>query len=164
MRRTRKKRKLTTVTSPSAGADSCFHFKPTFRFALYVIFLSCLVFSGRKSTASGAPADKQHAKPYALIFGTVWGPDGRPVYGVAVKIRLATEKKTRWRVYSDHNGEFAQRVPAGKADYVIWLDLKGYKQEGGKQLHQSEDVKVHVDYDERVDTGLHLTSSPANRQ
>ena len=70
---------------------------------------------------------KSHETPYALIFGTVWGPDDKPVYGVKVKIRRQDEKKTRWEVYSDHNGEFAQRVPAGKADYVAWADLKGYK-------------------------------------
>ena len=81
-----------------------------------------------------------------MIFGTVWGPDDRPVYGVKVKIRRENEKKPRWEVYSDHHGEFAQRVPAGKADYVAWADVKGNK----------SSVSIHVDYDERVDAGLHL--------
>jgi hypothetical protein len=81
-----------------------------------------------------------------VIVGTVWGPDDKPVYGVKVKIRRENEKRARWEVYSDHHGEFGQRVPAGKADYVAWADLKGYK----------STVTVHVDYDERVDTGLHL--------
>jgi hypothetical protein len=36
-------------------------------------------------------------------------------------------QKARWELYSNHTGEFAQRVPAGKADYVVWADLKGYK-------------------------------------
>jgi hypothetical protein len=85
-------------------------------------------------------------KPYAVIFGTVWGPDDRPVYGVKVKIRRENEKKARWEVYSDHNGEFAQRVPAGKAEYVAWAELKG----------QKSSATVEVEYDERVDTGLHL--------
>jgi len=43
----------------------------------------------------------------------------------------------------------------GKQDYVIWADATGYKSAGGKRL-QAEPVKVHVDADERVDTGLHL--------
>lgn len=98
---------------------------------------------------------KKHDQPYALIFGTVWGPDARPVYGVKVKIRLKDEKKARWEVYSDHQGEFAQRVPAGKADYVLTPDLKGLKTQSGSKL-QADDVEVHVDYDERVDTGVHL--------
>ena len=28
----------------------------------------------------------QKSKPYALIAGTVWGPDDRPVYGVTVNV------------------------------------------------------------------------------
>src|SRR5579871_3050387 len=100
----------------------------------------------------------QKDKPYALIFGTVWGPDNRPIYGVRVKIRRKTDKpkKVRWEVYSDHMGEFAQRVPAGEADYVLWADLKGYKPADGKPLHLPEEVTVHIYNDEREDTGLHL--------
>jgi hypothetical protein len=100
-------------------------------------------------------AENKHEKPYAVIFGTVWGPDDHPVYGVKVKIRRENEKKARWELYSDHNGEFAQRVPPGKQDYVVWAELKGHKSENGQQLHE-EEVKVHIDADERVDTGLHL--------
>lgn len=97
----------------------------------------------------------RHDQPYAVIFGTVWGPDDHPVYGVKVKIRRENEKKARWELYSDHNGEFAQHVPPGKQDYVIWADTKGYKSASGKRL-QAEAVKLHIDGDERVDTGLHL--------
>jgi hypothetical protein len=101
----------------------------------------------------------QNSKPYALIFGTVWGPDNRPVYGVTVHIRRATDKpkKVRWEVYSDHSGEFAQRVPAGEADYILSADLKGYRPADGQPLHLAQEVTVHVYNDEREDTGLHLT-------
>jgi hypothetical protein len=100
----------------------------------------------------------QREKPYAVIFGTVWGPDNRPVYGVTVKIRRATDKpkKTRWEVYSDHHGEFAQRVPAGESDYILSANLKGIKGPDGKPLHLAQEVKVHVYNEEREDTGLHL--------
>ena len=97
--------------------------------------------------ATAAPAQP---KPYALIFGTVWDAGGNPVYGVKVKIRKADEKKARWELYSDHRGEFAQRVPAGAADYVVWAEPKGHKG------HVAE-TRVHVENDERVDIGLHLT-------
>jgi hypothetical protein len=101
----------------------------------------------------------QKEKPYALIFGTVWGPDNLPVYGVRVKIRRATDKpkKVRWEVYSDHHGEFAQRVPAAEADYILSADLKGVKFSDGTQARLPEEVKVHIYNDEREDTGLHLT-------
>jgi hypothetical protein len=94
--------------------------------------------------------------PYALIFGTVWGPDDHPVYGVLVKIRRNRDKKAKWQLPSDHHGEFAQRIPAGEADYVVWADLKGVKTADGKPLHLVKEVPVHVDNDERVDVGLHL--------
>ena len=95
-------------------------------------------------------------KPYALIFGTVWGPDGRPVYGVKVKIRRANQKKPKWELYSDHSGEFAQRLPAGKADYVVWADTKGVKLLNGRKLDPGSEVTVHIESDERTDIGLHL--------
>ncbi len=102
--------------------------------------------------------DKDKAKPYAVIAGTVWGPDDRPVYGVTVKIRRASDnpKKAKWEVYSDHMGEFAQRVPAGESDYILWTDLKGFKSTDGKPVHLVQQVTVHIYNDEREDTGLHL--------
>jgi len=95
-------------------------------------------------------------KPYALIFGTVWGPDDRPVYGVKVLIRRVDQKKAKWELYSDHQGEFAQRVPATKADYLVWPDLKGFKSLTEKPLQPCAPVTVHIEYDERADIGLHL--------
>ena len=105
---------------------------------------------------AAASAQSKHAKPYALIFGTVWGPDNRPVYAVKVKIRRADQNKAKWELYSDHSGEFAQRLPTGPADYVVWADLKGYKSSDGRQLQPGDAVKVHIDNDERADIGLHL--------
>lgn len=100
--------------------------------------------------------EQSKAPNYALIFGTVWGPDDRPVYGVEVKIRVAGEKKARWKVSSNRLGEFEQRVPVGKQDYVLWTDLKGYKNPAYKHLQPGPEVTVHLENDERVDTGVHL--------
>jgi len=107
--------------------------------------------------AAAGKRAKDNEKPYALIFGTVWGPDGHALYGVKVKIRRADEKKARWELHSDHAGEFAQRVPAGKADYVVWADVKGYKLDSGRHLQPGPESTVHIDNDERSDVGLHLT-------
>ena len=96
---------------------------------------------------------------YALIFGTVWGPDARPVYGVAVQLRRLQDKHARWEVYSNHRGEFAQRVPAGKGDYVVRADLKGLKNSEGAGLAAGQEVTVHIENDERADIGLHLTKA-----
>ena len=109
------------------------------------------------ATATSASQKLKPTDQYALIFGTVWGPDDHPVYGVKVKIRRVRDKKPKWELTSDHVGEFAQRVPASKADYLVWADLKGVKTVDGHPLHLAQPVAVHVEYDERVDIGLHLT-------
>jgi hypothetical protein len=109
-----------------------------------------------QSFAYKIPLADRKPEKYALIFGTVWGPDDHPLYGVKVKIRRADQKKAHWELYSDHNGEFAVRVPVGANDYFVWTDLQGYKPLTGKVLHQTGEVKVHIDKDERQDIGLHL--------
>lgn len=128
--------------------------------ALAILLVLPAFTSQHNLLAAQKPKDKDKDKdaPYGLIFGTVWGPDDRPVYGVTVKIRRATDKpkKVRWEVHSDHHGEFAQRVPAGAADYILWTDLKGVKSADGRPLH-AQPVTVHMYHDEREDTGLHLT-------
>jgi hypothetical protein len=102
-------------------------------------------------TASCLPLwsdSKSHARdPYALLFGTIYGPDERPIYGVKIKIRRSDQKKAKWEVISNHQGEFAQRVPAGRADYVITADVKE---------RPKPELTVHIDKDERKDFTLHL--------
>jgi len=121
--------------------------------ALPAVFLVSLL-----APASAPGSGREKPKPYALIFGTVWDPDGHPLYGIKVKIRLATDKanKARWELYSNHTGEFAQRLPAGTADYIVWADVKGVKLSSGKRLKPGSEVTVHIDNDERSDIGLHL--------
>jgi hypothetical protein len=156
------RRKPKTVTTPELGRRSApastfvSHFDfPSALTKLLLIFF-CLSPVGIVPSRSAAQ-NKKEEKPYALIYGTVWGPDSHPLYGVTVKIRSADHKKAHWELYSDHQGEFAQRVPVGPADYVVWTDLKNYKGPQGKSLRLPEDVKVHITYDEREDIGLHLT-------
>ena len=100
--------------------------------------------------------DKKKPADYALIFGTVWGPDDKPMAGIQVNIRRAGQKKAQWQRYSTRFGEFSVRVPVGTADYIIWAETKSVKLPGGKHLQPSPQVTVHVDSNERVDTGLHL--------
>ena len=127
-----------------------------FPLSLLLIVLLLPAFTSHQALLA---ASKPKGKPYALIAGTVWGPDDHPVYGIPVKIRRATDKakKARWQVVSDHMGEFAQRVPAGEADYILSADLKGVKTADGQPVRLVQEVTVHIYNDEREDTGLHLT-------
>jgi hypothetical protein len=108
------------------------------------------------SSAAADPAAAEQRKPqdYALIVGTVWGPDNRPVAGIPIKIRRATDKKPKWELMSDARGEFAQRVPTGTQDYVIQADVKTPKGQ------PKPEITVRIDDNERKDVGLHLTELP----
>lgn len=90
------------------------------------------------------------AKEYALIYGTVWGPDDRPAAGVPITIRRSADAKPKWKLVSDRRGEFAQRVPAGKDDYIVQADIKVPKGE------PKPEITVKVDNNEREDVSLHL--------
>lgn len=126
---------------------------------LFVLLLVTILLLPAFGIGVGAAADKKSKpkKEYALIVGTVWGPDDLPIYGVKVKIRRTQDKKAKWELFSDHHGEFAQRLPSGKADYVVTTDLKDFKPSDGKPLHQVQEAAVHIDRDERIDIGLHLS-------
>ena len=102
-----------------------------FRLTLLAAVFAAVLLPAPCRNGQLAAASQPSKKEYALIFGTVWGPDNRPVYGVPVKIRRAQDKKAKWEVYSDHHGEFAQRVPPGEADYILSADPKGIMRAGG---------------------------------
>jgi hypothetical protein len=126
--------------------------------------LGAILAAGLLSPTGALGSDSAKGKDYALIFGTVFDTAGNTLYGVKVKIRRASDKdkdkdkdkKAKWELYSNHTGEFAQRVPPGPADYVVWADVKGYKLDDGRRLRPGEEVKVHIDGDERQDMSLHL--------
>src|SRR5271170_2688689 len=87
------KRKSKTVISPRCRTPRPhlleFYFRPGSRIALLVLCFSEIL--GVCTPAAGAgnfsSAGNKHEGPYAVIFGTVWGPDDHPLYGVKIKIR-----------------------------------------------------------------------------
>jgi hypothetical protein len=111
---------------------------------------------------ASAPAKKEDLRRhYALIFGTAYGPDDRPLYGVKISIHPVGAKHPNWDLSSDHRGEFAQRVPPGPSDYVIAGQVEIVPVENGQpKLHKKRklraETRVHIDKEERQDIGLHL--------
>ena len=118
---------------------------------LFSILLIGGAFYSAPLPVSAQSTSNKNNKDYALIFGTVWGPDSRPVAGVPIRVRRNSEKKFRWEQVSNHSGEFAQRVPVGSQDYVVQADIKM-----PKGVPKPE-IKVHIDDNERQDVGIHLT-------
>ena len=125
----------------------------------------CLALFALSTLAQPAAADKKQKaeKPYALIFGTAYGPDDRPFYGAKITIHPVTKKRPSWDLISDHRGEFAQRIPPGPGDYLV-QGIAEYapagpdgKPQKAKAKRLKGEAKVHVDNEERVDISLHLT-------
>jgi hypothetical protein len=133
-----------------------------------VAMLAALICAGNAASFAGQ-ADKDKSKDkskdphkhYALIFGTAFGPDERPLYGVRVDIHPVDKKRPKWELMSDHNGEFAARVPPGPGDYVIEAVAEIAPAEDGKVQMQKKkryqaETRVHIDKEERQDIGVHL--------
>lgn len=124
------------------------------------VLLSVLAGLSQTSSALGLPQQSraQAKNDYALIYGTVFGPDDRRVPGVAIKIRPASDKRAKWELVSDNSGEFAQRVPVGARDYVIQADITVPKGQ------QKPEMTVHIDDNERRDVSLHLTQQQISKR
>jgi hypothetical protein len=131
--------------------------------AIFVLVALAQPQTAEQPQATEKDGKQKKAKPYALIFGTAYGPDDRPLYGVQIKIRPQTKKHPNWDLVSDHRGEFAQRVPPGPGDYLIRgeAEYAPMGNDGKVQLSKKKrlkgETKVHVQNDERLDVGLHLT-------
>jgi hypothetical protein len=127
-------------------------------FALLLFLILNASPAGARNAFSPQSTSHVTKNDYALIYGTVWGPDDRPVAGVPIKIRRASDKKAKWELVSDSHGEFAQRVPVGAQDYIIMADIKTPKGQ------PKPETTAHITNNERTDVGLHLTNAtPSSR-
>jgi hypothetical protein len=115
------------------------------------------------SSVAASKEKPKKEKPYALIFGTAYGPNDRPLYGVKITIRPEKKKHPSWDLISDHRGEFAQRVPVGTNDYLVRGEAEyapvedDGKPQLSKKVRLKGETRVHVDNEERRDISLHLT-------
>jgi hypothetical protein len=121
------------------------------RSAAFLLSLAALGGVLEAEPQSSTSSEKAAKNDYALIYGTVWGPDNHTVAGVPISIRRVSDKKPRWEQVSDRRGEFAQRVPVGKQDYIVQADIKLPKGQ------PKPEVTVHIDDNERKDIGIHLS-------
>ncbi len=147
--RTRKKKRTTVTTEPSGGVRGRRMFAVCTSL-LFLVPIAAIVLHAEppllvQSTSQASKND------YALIYGTVFGPTQRLVAGVPITIRRASGTKAKWNVVSDNRGEFAQRVPVGRQDYIVEAEIKMPKGQ------PKPAITVHIDDNERKDVSLHLT-------
>lgn len=128
---------------------------------IFVVAISAFVCLASLASRAASVLAEDKPKPYALIFGTAYGPDDRPIYGAKVIIHPDGKKHPTWELYSDHRGEFAQRVPPGPGDYIATGTVEVIPVENGKpqksrKKRLSGEAKVHVAGQEEHDFSLHL--------
>lgn len=125
--RTKKSRFLIAALLPAAG-------------------LFCLLAAALPASEKPAAPQKPH-QPYALVVGTVFFEDsGRLVRGAKVEVKQKEGRK-RWESSTNMEGEFAVRLPAGKAVYIVEAQFEG---------RAPDRKEFEVTGDERVDVILHL--------
>lgn len=162
MNRRRKKTRI-VITEIGAARPARFGARPRRGAALRITLACIALVMAPALCAPLAGGDKNQQKHYGLIFGTAYGPDDQPLYGVHVQIHPAGGKHPSWDLISDHRGEFAQRVPPGPGDYVIVgeAELLLPSQDDphhAKKKRVRAEGKVHLEGEERQDLSLHLTN------
>jgi hypothetical protein len=94
-------------------------------------------------------------KAMAMIAGTVFRDSGFALPRAVVTVRGQERgKKKEWKGVADGRGEFFVRVPAGPADYNVFVTAEGYR---------TYEKMVKVGADERIDLSVILDSEPAKR-
>jgi hypothetical protein len=72
-------------------------------------------------------AGKKKTEPGAVVAGTVFRDPGFSLPGATVTLIPKTDSKAKkQQAVSDARGEFAFRVPATPADYIVKASLKGF--------------------------------------
>ena len=97
---------------------------------------------------------------YALVAGTVFRESGFSLPAAEVTITVKTppagvKRFKQMRAISDSRGEFAFRVPPGKAEYSVSVRAEGY-------LPAGKDVAVNGE--ERLDVYLELQPAGSDKK
>jgi len=106
------------------------------------------------SAVLGAEKSKKHPAQ-AIIAGGVYDEAGYALPGIRVKIRPEKARKPQWEAISDARGEFAVRVPMGRATYLVSTHSKE---------HLNQEQKVEIYGHERVELVFRLAAQPKKKQ
>ena len=103
--------------------------------------------------APGGWAEKKKSKvvPQAIVAGSVFHENGFLLRGARVVVWSAEHPKDKKETTTDLQGEFAVRVPAGKARYNVEVSAEGFT---------PERKAVEIAGDERVDLTFRLVPAP----
>jgi hypothetical protein len=91
-------------------------------------------------------AGKKQVEHYAVVAGTVFRDSGFSLPGATVTLAPKDDPKAKkLQAISDARGEFAFRVPAAPATYVVRASLKGFHFEE-KEAAVGDEGRVEVNF------------------
>jgi len=98
-----------------------------------------------------AASKKKDRATAAILAGTVFQSSGRSLPGARVEAVAQDDAKIKSSAWTDVQGDFAIRVPAGRRSYIVTATAKGF---------QRTQKTVEVYEDEKVRTNLILSPEP----
>jgi len=125
--------------------------KPRYSPVLAGLLAALLLAAG----ASAAEKRKSKVVPQAIVAGTVFQESGFLLRGARVVVTSAEKPKDKpndkKEAITDMQGEFAVRVPAGKARYTVAVNAPGFV---------GDTKTVEITGDERLDLTFRLAPGP----
>lgn len=91
----------------------------------------------------GAASKKKDRDAKAIIAGTVFQSSGRLLPGAKVEAVAQSDAKAKSQTVTDVQGDFAIRVPAGPATYIVTATARGFQAQQ-KTVEVYEDGKVRT--------------------
>ena len=114
-----------------------------------VIALLVLLAAASPSVAQKASAPAAQRSAYAIVAGSVFRESGFSLPGATVTLApKGVTKSKNLKSVTDARGEFAFRVPAAPANYLLTAAMKGFK---------TAEAEAAVGGEERVDVTLVLS-------
>lgn len=117
-----------------------------------LVLLAVLLAFPALATPSPGPR-KEKGKHHALLIGSVFTAEGLSLPGVQVTVKRKGDRKPKWKAVSDRRGEFAVRLPPGRATYEVTTHSKN---------RENETKTIEVYNRERVDVFFRLPLKTEN--
>lgn len=124
-------------------------FPPLLRGAPFLVLFLLIFLPEHRLGKEKKPKPEKPSVQYALIKGSVFREDGFSLRGARVVCRRTADAKPHGETISGEGGEFAFRVPVGKAQYEITAEARGF--EPATRI-------VEIQQDERRDISIVLKS------
>ena len=141
---------MRSITLPWLGRN-----RPQALESVLGLVLAGLLLGPGLAAPARAPKDTK-SEPYALLAGTVLTTEGFSLPGIPVSAKRQGERKPKWRAVSDRRGEFAIRLPAGRATYEVATESRE---------HENETKSVELAGEERIEVLFRLSAKkPARRE